>query len=85
MPGSTKVRHRSLRGCPSTRTPSARRPPACQALCAAASISSDCPSCASKRRTSNRSMGRRSAALHRQLALINFLWIDTLLIQYAWT
>ena len=64
-PGSTKVRQRSLMGWPSTRTSALRRPPACQALCAAASISRDCPSCESKRRTSNRSMGRRSAALHR--------------------
>ena len=65
-PGSTKVRQRSLMGCPSTSTSGARPPLPCHARCEAASISRDCPSPESKRRTSNRSMGQCSAALQRQ-------------------
>ena len=65
-PGSTKVRQRSLMGCPSTSTSAARPPLACHARCEAASISRDWPSWESKRRTSNRSMGQCSAALQRQ-------------------
>ena len=53
-------------GCPSTSTSGAAPPLPCHAWCEAASISRDCPSWESKRRTSNRSMGQCSAALQRQ-------------------
>ena len=60
-------------GCPSTSTSALWRPSACQALWEAASISRDCPSWESKRRTSNRSIGRCSAALWHQPGTLSFL------------
>ena len=67
-PGSTKVRHRSSIGAPSTSMGARGLPAAAQARCAAAKRSSEAPSSASTRRTSYRSTGRPSAILHRNVS-----------------